>query len=1086
MKTVVKLGLLVALMFEGITGYAQTNCPQYTGALKRAQQNINAKKFPDALNDILFAQAALGECKVQNPGANLSMSEADNLLKELIRKQAEDARETNDKQLRELEGYIARLIKLVQQSGATGFSTLKPKLLEQLKAAQNYIDANHNTTNELGNIDLYRTVAESYEQNGDETQAFANWESGFQSAIKIVDGLKKNTPERAWVSAIIICSEYADNLLNRGEINQVNNIITTCQEHYPSLAGLTPQGFEALARLEFVNGRYREATHGYAQAILHYGTTIRLAKKAGGSDFKNERVNLLLTRCYNAILLGRRLNHFRVDTLAGANPIVPTGLFEKLKIAFAQSQSSNANLAIINLRYNLASVLIAQGKLSDAQAQDSLTRILSQIGTYKSTGSTQATTQIVKADIHAQMATIYRRRNDKDEAIAETGVALKYWMASIDTGKKNKENIMLIADAGLLIEKNLARSFPEENALQQLKQMSELVTMRYGDDANRFPDIAFMLGKLQARQADLIEGKKTTQDSIKAYSLFVSATNHFHQSGELADPANYRPDFAIYTHTACRILLYELAHRQYTAAENTARFIMREIMPLYRINDFDINMGLELTLANNVYGHYLFSNAMYAQAIEPLTFASLHGMQSATNHLIAIYSGLYINQQEKARFYRIRVGTQKSDAVKTYLLPLTTTTPDADSVKVYITDRAVEFPYRGIEDAVKWVKIVYHQNIDKRYVDAFNRYQEQAQNNHSPFQELSDQALDDAKSAIFILNKYASHKTAIANAYDVNKRLLLSEKLYKQYKNDLSVDSVNAGVIKKDAIPFYINYARQLKAAARVVDYRNVYKQVLLLDPGNKEALFAMMEMEFQENRNKFIKDSYKADFEHLKNNLSFFLIEGVNEAANNTRNKILGIREDAETRDYIVSAYSAFGKQDIFAELFLDKKLNHKEFIDYFTKKSVDSISNDAKREYYNHMIQLDQKYLQIIPSDSAVRKLASIHCSNFVWTCLLTKKDVNLISYLQQSSNYDPKNQFATGNLLSVYLFNNDYEDAKPEYDKFRNNIFSETGPFRTYNDYYTFCVTELRKAGLKNKSISIFSDLLINHTENNIQGN
>ncbi|MBL7733294.1 MAG: DUF2610 domain-containing protein [Chitinophagaceae bacterium] len=213
-----------------------------------------------------------------------------------------------------------------------------------------------------------------------------------------------------------------------------------------------------------------------------------------------------------------------------------------------------------------------------------------------------------------------------------------------------------------------------------------------------------------------------------------------------------------------------------------------------------------------------------------------------------------------------------------------------------------------------------------------------------------------------------------------------------------------------------------------------------------------------------FIEDKNR---QQLLKILGYCLDDSLHQDAALVSKAILDQRDDAATRDSISLQYLLHTLDDHFEELFLSNQDRIKEFRTYFRLKDTDSLFNNVfRRLHYYNLVQLDLKYLDGQPADSAtVKKQTSQHYNSLAWYCMLTKRFDNVLYYLRRSIRYDDENLYPYTNFPHGLLLTGEYEEAKELYLKLKDQPFDPESGIATFKDAFLNDFRDFEKEGILN---------------------
>lgn len=318
---------------------------------------------------------------------------------------------------------------------------------------------------------------------------------------------------------------------------------------------------------------------------------------------------------------------------------------------------------------------------------------------------------------------------------------------------------------------------------------------------------------------------KSKDDTTMSIPYFVNALNAFQQTGFLKFYNYYSEDFTEFCSIFTKTISIYVGENNFIMATKIYNEMMKTFIPIYKKYPFDFYLGNTISNSSSLYGQFSFERGKYNEAIPALNFASYNGIKKSTEVLIKIYNSEGFKDREKLDSL-IKRNSYQAYGMKRYSIPV-----QCGSVKqsfhIYITDRAKDYPYKGIEDQAIWLSEARGCEISDLIVSSFTKLQKIAWDNNVSFENLCAYAL--APDTSKILQKYTTIKNQIDSQKNVTAKESLYENLYNLYEQDIQKDTINKDIIIKDAIKSYEEYTSFLEKNNFNNKAIDIYKRLIEL-----------------------------------------------------------------------------------------------------------------------------------------------------------------------------------------------------------------------------------------------------------------
>lgn len=259
--------------------------------------------------------------------------------------------------------------------------------------------------------------------------------------------------------------------------------------------------------------------------------------------------------------------------------------------------------------------------------------------------------------------------------------------------------------------------------------------------ADSFPDVQAInlaAGLSALRLARLFEKDELRRPD--AYPLIELSINYLDRSHFLDDTSEFSERFA----TVCesygaraKLLYYDRKVDEYITNFKTIRQKCEPILDKYPF-DFYLRQYFDSGYMNA--GELLFNAERYEEARPYLEYGAKYGQGSSTKLLARMYDeglGVKADKERAAELNKKAAG----QSMKRFTIPTDFGSSGKFPFHFYVMDRPKDFPYKGIDDQVEWLKQARGGTVPEDVVKSFRTLQQIAWDKNVSFPELVASAL---------------------------------------------------------------------------------------------------------------------------------------------------------------------------------------------------------------------------------------------------------------------------------------------------------------------------------------------------------
>lgn len=574
-----------------------------------------------------------------------------------------------------------------------------------------------------------------------------------------------------------------------------------------------------------------------------------------------------------------------------------------------------------------------------------------------------------------------------------------------------------------------------------------------------------------------VAASNTHTDSLEALSYYIKSIEEFETGNLIKNYTNFSQDIQKFCISYTEAIKLSLKLTDFSKAENLYNRMKTMFSDYYKKYDWDFYLKLELQEASWKFGEYLFKSAQFEKAIEPLELASYEGKKSGTKMLIDIYkrkNTIFYDSLAKKMEKRFKY---QSDSLEEFRLTIKSGNTN-NIVSVWLMDRDPEYPYKGVDDQVKWIEEAYDLEFPKNIKDALIIMQKEAWKNETSFAGLVGKIVDEnyVERALQKIRDYIKKFQLAMDPVEKQNQFGIIDKLFEIETKDKKRNIYEA--IKKNQLLFYNQYAEYLINNQKNKEASELIKKIYSFEPKNLEAQTNEKRMNYFLNKSTVFQDMSQYDKSDLELYLTFCLRELDTLNASRITNTLLARDTSITTKERISKIYFQYTGESNFQKLFLSNSGKLRQYWDYFTKKSVDSIKTYKERRlFYFNLVELDKALMAISPKkvyDSVKLRLGG-HYNSLAYYSFFTYQYDEIFYYLKKSLECDPTSPYPYSNYPHAFLFTGNFERAKDLYLKLKDLPFDKDAGYPTYKEGFLADFEDFGVYGIKSDAIDQIIKLL-----------
>ena len=718
---------------------AQKNAAQKAEAEARRQQNRAEYQSQLAENrqrkaEVAEEQAEEGRQAAETAKEQAVLSQrAEAEQRQVAERQQENA-ESNLNSMTQLIDEISELVQGERTIGIVGFSPLQGELFEALLPYHTYIiENNAQSTSLWQSSEAHFLIGHSFEIKGDSLRAENEFRLAFDGAKAAAETLAflGEVPQKLLQLLNKTAVFYAWNRMNYGYFDEAEDILNTAKlfsDNYKSEPN--PELIMSFASLENALARLFSEQGEDEKVLEQRLLSLELAKRAVSLDEKNIRFQ----RSLAVFLRNLSLTPESLMSEEEADSYEREGC----KIARAVDLLESSGAALLNIIVDCVRDESFQGN-PDAIVE-SLLDARERLDVVIQLDPTNIEFKLSRAWITTRLIDVEQFQRDNQEAADRyLHMAREDWLAVVGNGNTFPSDLWKLRAIYLDLKRHLTSY---DDVLKKERIFAEIVTAidqtneAFGDS----PEIALIAADSSLQLGEL---KKESNPQASLVNL-NKAINLFAKARVTEDTSTYseRYTWVCNAYEARLSLNYESKNLEAVLSDFEA--IKNICLPIFEQYSFDFYLHAEIRSAHMKTGELLFNEGRFADAKPILEYASYWGIKESSELLARMYrEGLGVQiDNSRARELEALASMQ---SMKRFTIPADFDTFTAP-FHFYVYQKPRDYPYRGIDDQIEWLKQARGGTIPADAADAFRKLQEIAFENNVSFPELAVYALENANT----------------------------------------------------------------------------------------------------------------------------------------------------------------------------------------------------------------------------------------------------------------------------------------------------------------------------------------------------
>lgn len=659
-------------------------------------------------------------------------------VEEIKRKEAEQARqeaENNVRKLEDLIGGITDLMESEKTAGIINFTPLKLELFKLLLPYHQYLSEKKSILEKpWQSARAHLHLGKSFESIGD-TKFEKEFEIAFLEAVsaaELIKDMNQPIPTILYITLLDAAVFYAWNLMNRMEILEAENVLIKAMEITKDEQVNTTKLMYAQSMFQNALSRLMQEIKNEKQAFECQMKAVSLLRKAVLLDRDN-----LVFKSSLAVYL--RNLYFVSDSLLSKEEkqkFMDEGFEIAIDVEDTPGSGTIVLSTIISCCYDKAWSLLGQQKYDEAIATMQNAKDRLNDGIHFEPSNQEYYLQ--RARINTSLADFEHNKNNIEEYRFYMSKAVIDWINVVDGKPILPSSLWMFKNIYVDIRRYALSIVDIDENIMLFKNITtafEKTAMTYG----MIPSMAFIAADSYAQ---LVEGvRKKEYDKELALTYLIKSIDFFDKARILEDLSKYEEHYQWYCRT------YQFLLEIYCEKENLeqASIVFQQIKslfdPILEKYPFDFYLRDSIRNSYKLFGEFLFKKNLFKTALPLLEFASKWGIRTSTEKLAQIYREGNLGKPDSHKAEELQKKAQ-GQTIKKFTIPC-----DFGGNKfpfqVYVYDYSKDAPYRGIDDQAEWLLQARGGVVPIEVRDSFKKLQNIAWENNVSFPELCMYAFDE-------------------------------------------------------------------------------------------------------------------------------------------------------------------------------------------------------------------------------------------------------------------------------------------------------------------------------------------------------
>ncbi|MBC1298475.1 DUF2610 domain-containing protein, partial [Nostoc sp. UCD122] len=643
------------------------------------------------------------------------------------------ARDKANQNLAEMTKLISEVSEVVQGEKSEeiiGFAPIQKELFELFLPYHDYIIQNNQSSNFWQSAEAHYRIGSSSEKIGDSIGAQKQLRLAFEKAKAATEKFSASgtgtVPPKLLQLLNEIALSYAWNRMNYGYLDEAESILSTANSFVNSYTGeQSPELIRSIAGLENGLSRLYKEKNDDEKSLKHQRLSVEFARKAVSLDKDDVRFKGTLAVYVKNLSL----------TPESLMPTEEADRYQKESCEIVKvDRSGNFTAAFVNTIVNCAYDESLQGTPDENIAK--LLDVRGDLNFFVRMEPSNVEFKLLRAYITSRLINIEKfQRGDKEAANRYFNMVLTDWLDVVGNGNTLPVNVSTLKTVYTNIRDHL---ISYDSAVEKKNIFGKIIAAigKSNDVFSDSPEIALIAADSVYHKLEGFKKESNPQENLANVNEVIS---RFSKTNILKDTSTYDERYAWVCGAYATRLKINYESENIEDVLEDFKTINDICLPIFEKHSFDFYLHDNILGAYYHTGKLLFEKDRFEKAKPILEYTSRWGKKEGSKLLARMYQeGLGV-QVDNSRAEALETLASKQ-SMKRFTIPIKDSGMEFP-FHVFVYQKPLDYPYKGIDDQVEWLKQARGITIPVDVADSFRKLHKIAVENNVSFPDLAAYAV---------------------------------------------------------------------------------------------------------------------------------------------------------------------------------------------------------------------------------------------------------------------------------------------------------------------------------------------------------
>jgi hypothetical protein len=637
---------------------------------------------------------------------------------------ARDKANQNLAEMTKLMSEVSEVVQGEKSEEIIGFAPIQKELFELFLPYHDYIIQNNQSSNFWQSAETHYRIARSSEQMGDSIRAQKELRLAFEKAKAAAEKFSASgtVPPKLLQLLNDTALFYAWNQMNYGYLDEAESILSTANSFVNSYTGeQSPELIHSIAGLENGLSRLYKEKNDDEKSLKHQRLSVEFARKAVSLDKDDVRFK----RALAGYLRNLSLTPESLMSKEEADRYKKEGC-EIVKV----DRSGNFTVAFVNTIVNCAYDESFQGTPDEKVTK--LLDVRGDLNFFVRMAPSNVEFKLLRAYITSRLIDIEKfQRDNKKAANQYFNIVLTDWLDVVGNGNTLPVEVSKLRTIYTNIREHLTSY---DSPVEKKKIFGQIVAAidKSNDVFSHSPEIALIAADSVYHQLEELKKESNPQENLANVNEVIS---RFSKTNILKDTSTYDESYAWVCGAYETRLKINYESKNIEDVLKDFKTINDICLPIFEKHPFDFYLHSKILNAYQNTGTLLFEKDRFEEAKPILEYTSRWGRKEGSKLLARMYKeGLGV-QVDNSQAEALETLASKQ-SMKRFTISIKYSGMEFP-FHFYVYQKPLDYPYKGIDDQVEWLKQARGLTVPVDVADSFRKLQKIAVENNVSFPDLA-------------------------------------------------------------------------------------------------------------------------------------------------------------------------------------------------------------------------------------------------------------------------------------------------------------------------------------------------------------